>query len=80
MVVVLLVPFAEGFLRLLQTPEDLIAAGRIGDITAWLGEKIHRHGSLYKPMELFTAVCGQFDARYFTDYLTEKYTDLYDLA
>ena len=59
--------------------DDLIAAGRIGDITAWLGEKIHRHGSLYKPMELFGAVCGEFDPKYFTDYLKDKYSKLYEL-
>ena len=59
--------------------EDLIRQNRIGDITAWLGEKIHRHSALYKPTELFEMVCGKFDAKYFTDYLKEKYTELYQL-
>ena len=61
------------------TVEELIRADRIGDITAWLGEKIHRHSAFYKPGELFEMVCGKFDAKYYTDYLTEKYSDLYHL-
>ncbi len=60
--------------------QDLVAAGEIGKITAWLHEHIHRHGSLYKPAELFENCCGKFDAKYFTDYLTEKYTALYGLT
>lgn len=32
-----------------------------------------------KPGELFESVCGKFDAKYYTDYLTEKYTKLYGL-
>jgi hypothetical protein len=32
-----------------------------------------------KPGALFEAVCGEFDAKYFTDYLTAKYTELYNL-
>ena len=59
--------------------EDLIASGRIGEITAWLGGKIHRHGAMYKPMDLFRSVCGEFDPRFYTDYLKEKYSRLYHL-
>ena len=61
------------------TVEDLIRADRIGDITAWLGEHIHRHSALYKPGELFERICGRFDAKFYTDYLKEKYTALYGL-
>ena len=57
----------------------LIAAGRIGDITAWLGDKIHRHSAMYKPMDLLHSVCGEFDPKFYTDYLKEKYTRLYGL-
>lgn len=62
-----------------MTTEELVAAGRLGDITAWLREKIHRHSALYKPGALFEMVCGKFDAKYYTDYLKEKYTKLYHL-
>ena len=57
----------------------LIEAGRLDEVTAWLREKIHKYGCLYKPGQLFEQVCGKFDAKYYTDYLTRKYTDLYGL-
>ena len=53
--------------------------GDLSQVTGWLREKIHRYASFLKPEELFRQVCGQFDARYYTQYLTEKYTQLYDL-
>ena len=59
--------------------EQDLAAGDLSRITAWLGEKIHRHASFYMPGALFEQVCGKFDAKYYTDYLTEKYTELYQL-
>ena len=59
--------------------EDLVASDRIGDITAWLGDKIHRHSAMYKPMDLLRRVCGEFDPKYYTDYLKEKYSKLYNL-
>lgn len=39
----------------------------------------HRHARLYSPGTLFEMACGKFDAKYYTDYLTEKYTRLYNL-
>ena len=59
--------------------ETLIAAGQIGKIKEWLREKIHRHASFIKPGQLFQSICGQFDAKYYTDYLTDKYSKLYNL-
>lgn len=53
--------------------------GDLTKITAWLKEKIHRHASFYKPGELFESVCGKFDSKYYTDYLRNKYTELYEL-
>lgn len=58
---------------------QLISKGELSKITAWLTEHIHRYGQLYKPGELFEMSCGKFDAKYYTDYLTEKYTKLYNL-
>lgn len=57
----------------------LIAEGKLSAIKAWLCEHIHRHGSLYKPGELLENVCGKFDADYYIDYLTKKFTALYGL-
>ena len=56
-----------------------VADGDLSQVTGWLREHIHRHASFIKPGELFEAVCGKFDAKYYTDYLTEKYSKLYDL-
>lgn len=59
--------------------ETLIREGKLCRITDWLKEKIHRHAGFYKPEELFRQVCGEFDAKFYTDYLTEKYTAIYGL-
>ena len=56
-----------------------VAEGDLSRITGWLKENIHRHASLKKPGALFEEVCGKFDAAYYTDYLTKKYTELYNL-
>ena len=56
-----------------------VAKGDLSRVTGWLKEHIHRHASFIKPGELFESVCGKFDAKYYTDYLTEKYSKLYNL-
>ena len=56
-----------------------VEQGDLSRITAWLKENIHRHASFVKPGALFEQVCGSFDAKYYMDYLTEKYTKLYCL-
>lgn len=76
---------AYGAQMLAKMEDDLgdvyadVAAGDLSQVTAWLKEKIHRHASFRKPGELFREVCGEFDAKYYTDYLTKKYTQLYGL-
>ena len=56
-----------------------VAKGDLSKVTGWLRSHIHRYASFKKPGELFESVCGKFDAKYYTDYLTEKYTKLYNL-
>ena len=56
-----------------------VAKGDLSKVTLWLKEKIHSHASFIKPGQLFEQVCGKFDAKYYTDYLTEKYSKLYHL-
>ena len=56
-----------------------VEKGDLSRVTGWLKEHIHRHASFIKPGALFESVCGKFDAMYYTDYLTEKYTRLYNL-
>ena len=60
--------------------DALIAKGDLKPIVEWLTEKIYRFGCIKKPDELIRDICGQeFDAQYYVDYLTEKFTALYDL-
>ena len=59
--------------------EELVAKGELSRVTAWLKEHIHAHGCLYTPGELFERSCGTFDAKYYTDYLAEKFSALYEL-
>lgn len=56
-----------------------IAKGDVTKVKQWLREHFHRYASFHKPGELFEMTCGKFDAKYYTDYLTEKYTKLYHL-
>ena len=56
-----------------------VEKGDLSKVTGWLKENIHRHASFKKPGALFEEVCGKFDAAYYTDYLTKKYTELYNL-
>lgn len=56
-----------------------VEKGDLSKVTGWLREKIHRHASFYKPGDLLKSVFGEFDPKYYTDYLTRKYTELYDL-
>jgi carboxypeptidase Taq len=56
-----------------------VQSGDLSGVTGWLREKIHRHASFVKPTQLFESVCGEFDPKYYTDYLTKKYTELYNL-
>jgi len=54
-----------------------ISSGNLTRVNEWLQNKIHRHASFCKPKELFEGVCGEFDAKFYTDYLKDKYTKLY---
>ena len=56
-----------------------VAAGELSKVTGWLKEHIHRHASFKKPGALFEELCGKFDAAYYTEYLTKKYSELYGL-
>ena len=57
-----------------------VARGDLSPVTGWLREKIHRFGSLYTPAEAFESACGAaFDPKFYTDYLTKKYSALYAL-
>lgn len=56
-----------------------VEKGDLSRITDWLRRHIHQYASFKKPGQVFEDACGKFDAKYYTDYLTRKYTDLYNL-
>lgn len=57
-----------------------IEKGDLSRVTAWLGEKIHRHGKLLTPPQLLkNAIGADFDPNCYVDYLTKKFTSLYNL-
>ena len=59
----------------------LIKAQDFGTIKEWLGEKIHQYGKTYTPNQLMEKSFGEkFNADYYVNYLTEKYSKLYELT
>lgn len=56
-----------------------VAKGDLSKVTGWLREHIHKYASSKTSTATFTDVCGEFDARFYIDYLTKKYTELYGL-
>lgn len=56
-----------------------VAKGDLSGISNWLREKIHQYGHLLEPAEIIQNACGTFDPTVYTDYLTKKYRELYQL-
>ncbi len=55
-----------------------VAKGDLTAIKAWLTEKIYRHGSSLKPMEVLQNCCNEaFNPQYYIDYLNRKYREIY---
>ena len=55
-----------------------LAEGDFTAVNAWLTERIWSKGSLIDPKPLFEAAAeGKFDPKYYIDYLTKKYSELY---
>lgn len=54
-----------------------VAQGNLQPVTGWLQAHIHRFASYKKPGALFREVCGEFDPKYYTDYLEQKFSKLY---
>ena len=57
-----------------------VRSGSLKPVTAWLGERIHRHGQLLTPAQLVEGACGgPFDPHRYVNYLKDKYGTLYRL-
>ena len=58
--------------------DNILAEGRMMDITHWLNEKIHRNGSLYNSTQLIRNLCGkEISAQPLLKYFEEKYSRIY---
>jgi carboxypeptidase Taq len=58
--------------------DDRLAAGDLGPVLDWLGDRIHRQGRLWSPAELIAQAYGRpADAATLLDYLEAKYAGLY---
>ena len=61
-------------------PWTNVEKGDLSRITAWLGDRIHRHGRLLTPPQLLqNAIGADFDPTCYVDYLTRKFSALYNL-
>jgi len=55
-----------------------ICSGDFASITKWLKENVHQYGASLKPAELIKKVTGEeLTAKYFIDYLDDKFGKLY---
>ncbi|MDY4011111.1 MAG: carboxypeptidase M32 [Fusobacterium gastrosuis] len=60
--------------------EKILKNGEIFEIKNWLGEKIHKYGKLKNTSDLIKEITGEdLNAKYYIDYLKEKYTKIYNL-
>lgn len=72
--------YLEALEKELGSVDELLAAGKIGEITKWLNQKIHWYGSTRTPKEVIANVCGkEVSAEPLIRYFKEKYSKLYDL-
>ncbi|MGH2888646.1 MAG: carboxypeptidase M32 [Solirubrobacteraceae bacterium] len=64
----------------LATLDDDLAAGRLGGLRAWLGERVHRHGAKFTTAELLgRELDGEISVTPFMDYLRGKLGDVYGI-
>jgi carboxypeptidase Taq len=75
--------YAAQFLAAMAKDLDvpgLLRAGQLCQVTGWLRDKIHRHGSVYTPGVLTRAVTGEgFNPNFYTEYLEKKFRAVYGL-
>ena len=74
--------YASQMLKNMERDVDVqgdIAKGDLTAISAWLGEKVHKHGSVLECAEIIKNACGEFDPTIYTDYLAKKFSELYNI-
>jgi carboxypeptidase Taq len=72
--------YLDALTRELGDVDTILKEGRIKEITRWLNEKIHQHGSTKSPKEVIENVCGkEVSAEPLMRYFKNKYTGLYKM-
>lgn len=70
----------ERMLEDLPDADTQIERGEFKAITGWMRDKVHRHGAKFKPQELVQRITGsKIDQEPYLRYLTNKYTEIYQL-
>ena len=65
----------------IQSLENNIELGNTKELLDWLRDKIHKHGERYDAKVLCERITGEkLNFRYFMEYITEKYSDIYNLS
>ncbi len=60
--------------------EELLRKGEVKKIVEWLSEKVHKYGKLKNTDEILLLATGEkFNADYYVDYLTDKFSKVYGL-
>jgi carboxypeptidase Taq len=60
--------------------DELCGNGEFEPILSWLTEHVHKFGKMKQPLEIIKDATGEgLNAKYLADYLSEKYTKLYNL-
>lgn len=60
--------------------DELCLQGEFSPILNWLTENVHKYGKMKKPLDIIKDTTGEgLNAKYLADYLSEKYTRLYNL-
>jgi carboxypeptidase Taq len=60
--------------------EDEMARGEFGRLLQWLREKIHVHGKTYSAQELAKRATGEkLNSKFFAEYISRKYSEIYEL-
>jgi carboxypeptidase Taq len=71
----------QAMLKDLPNFDTLLEEGNLVAVRDWLTEKVHRHGSMKKPLEILKDVTGEgLNAEHLIKYLEKKYGEIYKLA
>ncbi len=56
-----------------------VAKGDLSAITEWMKDHVHKYGRMLEPADLIRQICGEFTPDAYVEYLTKKYSEIYQL-